>query len=112
MMAEADTFNTGEMKDALADVTNQDAEAKKTEASALAREKGWVAPQGYNYDAYNASTTEEREAVGAASLLWASSAEKYEWSEEYGDIGPPHPDLEKVLFKNDYLNRAGVKFDQ
>jgi ATP-dependent RNA helicase DDX3X len=32
-------------------------------------------------------------------------------SEEYGDIGPPNPELEEMLFHNEYINRVGIKFE-
>jgi ATP-dependent RNA helicase DDX3X len=40
---------------ALNDVTNNATLAKNEEAHALARDKGWVEPQEFDYDAYNAS---------------------------------------------------------
>ncbi|KAF3482266.1 DEAD box helicase [Arthroderma uncinatum] len=73
------------------------------ESAALAREKGWVAPQRYNYDAYN--TLDKDEVVNA--LPWASNSAKYEWKEEYGDIGPPNEELEKMLFQDEYIPRVG-----
>ncbi|QSS64054.1 DEAD-box protein [Histoplasma capsulatum] len=36
----------------------------------------------------------------------------YEWKEEYGDVGPRNEELEKMLFHDEYLNRAGNKFDR
>ncbi|KAK2742946.1 hypothetical protein FQN57_005076 [Myotisia sp. PD_48] len=68
-------------------------------AAALAREKGWSEPQRYNYEAYNATTKDE--------LPWASSSAKYEWKEEYGDVGPPNEELEKMLFNDEYIPRVG-----
>ena|SRR5436190_5084002 len=82
------------------------------EAAALARQRGWVEPQQYNYEAYNASPKPDEEGNGSDLPEWAANAVKYEWNESYGDIGPPDPKLEEMLFRNEYLNRAGIKFDQ
>ena len=91
-----------------------------------------IKPVAYDYSVYNASGPEEREAAerGIAERLaaeaqaaaeadqftseiplWASGAAKYEWKEEYGDIGPPHPELEKQLFKDQFINRIGPQFN-
>ena len=91
-----------------------------------------IKPVEYDYSVYNASGPEEREAAErgiterlaaeaqAASEadqytssvpLWASGAAKYEWQEDYGDIGPPHPELEKQLFKDQFINRIGPQFN-
>ena len=95
-------------------------------AAQLAREKGWVVPVNYDYQAYNA-TLEERIAAQAKAAeggdfaengvtaqeapAWASNAEKYEWNDEFGDVGPAFPALEAQLFKNDLINRVGLQFD-
>ncbi|KAK2850683.1 hypothetical protein FQN49_005424 [Arthroderma sp. PD_2] len=73
------------------------------ESAAMAREKGWVVPQRYNYDAYNTLNKDEV----ADALPWASNSAKYEWKEEYGDIGPPNEELEQMLFKDEYIPRVG-----
>ncbi|KAI5289115.1 hypothetical protein KEM54_004390 [Ascosphaera aggregata] len=44
--------------------------------------------------------------------LWASSAAKYEWKEEYGDVGPRNEALEKILFHSDLISRAGTAFER
>ncbi|MCJ1392912.1 hypothetical protein MMC18_005784 [Xylographa bjoerkii] len=84
-----------------------------------------IKPVEYDYNMYNATTREEREAAEAKLAerlsntnitddeftadvpLWASNAVKYEWNDEFGDVGPPHPELEKQLFRDRYINRAG-----
>ncbi|KAI5296682.1 hypothetical protein KEM52_000006 [Ascosphaera acerosa] len=43
---------------------------------------------------------------------WASSAAKYEWREEFGDVGPRNEALEKMLFHSDLISRAGASFDK
>ncbi|EEH18325.1 hypothetical protein PABG_00888 [Paracoccidioides brasiliensis Pb03] len=82
------------------------------EAVALAREKGWAPPQHCDYDAY---TGEPKPADGGdATELpgWASSAARYEWKEEYGDVGPRNEELEEMLFRNELINRVGNHFDR
>ncbi|KAL4884768.1 DEAD/DEAH box RNA helicase [Aspergillus karnatakaensis] len=96
------------MRDALADVTNT-----QTEASAIAREKGWVAPEGYDYEKYTAAPPGEKtgEDLQEDESLpqWAANAAKYEWKDEYGDVGPENPQLEEQLFRSEFINRTGLK---
>lgn len=88
----------------LEDMSNvADALPEAEEAAAMAREKGWVVPQRYNYEAYNALNRDDY----ADALPWASNSAKYEWKEEYGDIGPPNEELEQMLFKDEYIPRVG-----
>lgn len=88
----------------LEDMSNvTDALPEAEEAAAMAREKGWVVPQRYNYEAYNALNRDDY----ADALPWASNSAKYEWKEEYGDIGPPNEELEQMLFKDEYIPRVG-----
>ena len=42
---------------------------------------------------------------------WASSAQRYEWQDEYGVVAPPMPELEKQLFDHELIMRAGANFD-
>ena len=100
----------------LADVENSMATAsiKDEVTSQRAREHGWVEPQKFDYETYNAGSREEREAAEQAREVpaWASNAVKYEWSGEYGDIGPEHPELERELFKDQYKMQSGIEFDK
>jgi ATP-dependent RNA helicase DDX3X len=77
---------------------------------------GWAQKQSYDYDEYNKSTKElldETPGEGASSVRdWASNAAKYEWSDEYGDVGPHFPELEKQLFGSEYHVRAGIQFEK
>lgn len=104
----------GDMGTVLNDVANTANNltlAKNEEAHTLAREKGWAEPQEFDYNAYNASG----KAAGAVELVkddWAHNAEKYEWKEEYGEVGPQSQALEDQLFRSDFINRRGVKFDE
>ena len=110
----ANGFDMEEMGTNLTDITNvanNTAPAKNEEAHTLAREKGWVEPQKYDYGAYNASGRSV--AAGEVSKGgWSHNAEKYEWKEEYGDVGPPSEALEAQLFRSEFINRQGLKFDK
>lgn len=110
-----DTFDTNDMSTALSDVSNRKSNMN-SEAAAVAREKGWVEPQGYDYAKYNAAAPQQKpaeasDAVNSDEPEWAANAAKYEWSEEFGDVGPPNPELEKMLFHNEFINRVGLKFE-
>ncbi|KAL2219236.1 DEAD/DEAH box RNA helicase [Thermoascus aurantiacus ATCC 26904] len=107
-----DAFDTTDMSNALNDVTNKKGNMN-IEAAAIAREKGWVPPQGYDYSKYTNATPLQKPVEGddQEEPEWAAKAAKYEWSEEFGDVGPPNPELEKMLFHNEYINRAGLKFE-
>lgn len=83
------------------------------EAATLARDKGWTEPEKYDYSRYASPT--ENSAAGNPSYdatPWASDARKYEWKEEYGEVGPEDEELEKMLYRHELINRAGVKFDK
>ncbi|KAI9841281.1 MAG: hypothetical protein M1837_000817 [Sclerophora amabilis] len=77
-------------------------------------EHGWAPKTEYDYKIYNASSREEKEAIeaGTNASTWASNAEKYEWQDEFGEVGPAVPTLEKKLFGNDDLVRSGDEFQK
>ncbi|KAJ5118951.1 hypothetical protein N7448_010657 [Penicillium atrosanguineum] len=43
---------------------------------------------------------------------WACNAKCYEWSDEFGDVGPKNEELEKQLFNADNMTRAGLQLDR
>ena len=106
----------------LGDVTNTLANTSLNGVDGTAKE--WSAPEKYDYKLYNASTREEREAaekeakqrdaMGGATTedvpAWAASAARYEWSDDFGDIGPRDEKLEKILFHGAHINRRGMEF--
>lgn len=102
-----------------AEMTGDTSEAKPAagspqtneEAAEEARKKGWTAPTQYDYTKYNAAPPKEGEAQDDQPE-WAGTAAKYEWSDEYGDIGPPNKELEQMLFHGDYINRTGLKIEK
>ena len=71
------------------------------------RDAGWVEPQKYDYETYNANPKELATQLDLPS--WAANAAKYEWSDEYGDIGPAHPELEKMLFGTEFHVTEGME---
>jgi ATP-dependent RNA helicase DDX3X len=42
---------------------------------------------------------------------WAANAARYEWKDEYGDVGPRVPELEERLFRDEHILRKGNCFD-
>ena len=113
---------------ALADVTRKVANIQVDEdAIKRVRDAQWVEPQKFDYNTYNAGPREKGSAVPAAEVeanpnefmnsetnvsgpIWATNAMKYEWSEEYGDVGPRHEGLEKMLFHDEHKMNKGNEF--
>jgi ATP-dependent RNA helicase DDX3X len=69
----------------------------------VARDKGWTERVPYAY-AELSNDKDHRD--------WAGVAVRYEWKDEYGDIGPAVPELEEQLFRSDLMSRAGDKLDE
>jgi ATP-dependent RNA helicase DDX3X len=109
-----DSFDVSGMDNALKDITEAQ-NAKKAEAASTARMKGWVAPEGYDYTKYNDPSTKPAEDTEPEQQLpqdfpeWAANAAKYEWKDEYGDVGPANLELEAMLFRSEFINRTGLK---
>ncbi|PYH47814.1 DEAD/DEAH box helicase [Aspergillus saccharolyticus JOP 1030-1] len=105
-------FDMAPLSTALDDVANNQAN-KENDASNIARAKGWVAPESYDYGKYTTTgpTTEQPTGNAAGNDIpeWAANAAKYEWKDEYGDVGPEIPELEEMLFRSEFINRAGLK---
>lgn len=90
------------------------------------RHSDWIKQSGhatriaYNYAQYNMTEAERRAAEGDGPTLapgdvlqdegWASNAVVYEYSDEFGDVGPAHPELEKQLFGSDVHVTTGIDF--
>lgn len=113
------SFETAGMASALPDVSNGDntratGPPKDQEAFDTARQVGWVAPEGYNYNSSNVanSTAESAAFPQNGQPQWAHQAAKYEWKEEYGAVGPALPELEKQLFGDNYISRRGANMDK
>lgn len=118
------------------------AEKAARDAAAIAEAEkqfnaGWGKPLAYDYGRYTLPTSTpandaERKLPAVASVnltkhalnssdpttendnlpIWASNAKKYEWSDEYGDVGPIFRDLELQLFHSEHINRTGIAFDK
>ncbi|EXJ78698.1 hypothetical protein A1O1_09100 [Capronia coronata CBS 617.96] len=110
------------MADAIAEAANttgaQIDQRTKEQRLEDAQRAGWCAPQPFKYGPEvpepGANGTNGEEGGTAEDAYkptpWAHDAEKYEWQEEYGEVGPRHEELEKELFRGEYINRAGDKF--
>lgn len=72
-------------------------------AQKVARDKGWTEPVPFEY-AELANSKDHRD--------WAGIAVRYEWKDEYGDVGPAVPELEDQLFRGELIARAGAKLDE
>ncbi|KAF3390306.1 ATP-dependent RNA helicase ded1 [Penicillium rolfsii] len=66
------------------------------------RDAGWMNPVPYGYENFNDGN----------SVYWEGMAPRYEWNDEYGDIGPRNEELEKQLFNEEFMPRAGLRFDE
>ncbi|EAA60033.1 hypothetical protein AN9445.2 [Aspergillus nidulans FGSC A4] len=116
-MDDTSNFVVSTVRDALADVTNVQ-NTKNIEVSALAREKGRVEPKDYDYEKYVTVIPSEKPAEKGENYQdeqsfpeWAANAVKYEWNDEYGDVGPENPHLEEQLFRAEFINRTGLKIE-
>ena len=72
-----------------------------------AREKGWAEPPKYDYEMLQRASKPTEENVDANVPEWAANAIKYEWKEDYGDLGPEHPQLEEILFRDAHKMKRG-----
>ncbi|KAH9863379.1 hypothetical protein IAQ61_009656 [Plenodomus lingam] len=82
--------------------------ARREEAAAnlaRAKEAGWNNQLPFEYDKILGGTPAEDDTRDGA--LWLSDAAVYEWDDEFGDVAPTNPELEKVLFEEQNLQRAG-----
>ena len=99
---------------ALTDVTNAMASTNvDAEAVKRVQDAQWAKPSKYDYDTYNANPRDQPMAPGEVEEgvpTWAANATKYEWSDEFGDVGPEHPALEKLLFGDEHTMKKGGEF--
>ena len=100
--------------------SNPDAAANE----AAARQHGWGKPAPYDYGMFTASpaaprpdvegatANDDAEAAEARPLFtedvpaWGANSARYEWKEEYGDVGPAFKLLEDQLFGTTRPERA------
>ena len=91
----------------MATATDPAAARKEQQAADLARaqDAGWNNPVPFQYETVVGGTPAEDETRDTA--VWLSDAAIYQWDDEFGDVGEPNPELEKMLFDDQYLQRAG-----
>ena len=99
------------------DATNKPSTKEDTgEFGRRAREHGWVPPVKYDYDAYNATRESREKSEDAMDTIgvptWAANAARYEWLDEYGDVGPSLPALEKELYRDEHAMKTGQLLDR
>lgn len=101
----------------LADVTNKvNGLVVNEEAKQRVKDAHWAEPQKFDYDAYNADPKDQRLPVLTEGTedeeipTWAANATKYEWSDDYGDVGPVHKALEVMLFGSEHQMKEGDQF--
>ncbi len=103
----------------LADITNKvNNLLSKAEEAQRVKDAHWAEPQKFDYDTYNASSKDQRPAAPAEGgeaddpPTWAANATKYEWSDEYGEVGPKHEALEHQLFGGEHQMEQGTEFSK
>jgi ATP-dependent RNA helicase DDX3X len=78
---------------------------KQAEDLARAKEAGWSNPIPFKYDTVVGGEPVPDETRDSAP--WLSDAAVYQWDDEFGDVGERNPELEKMLFEDTNLQRAG-----
>lgn len=69
---------------------------------------GWDEPEPQDYARLAAlRSTRADELENVAQEMWNSASGKYEWSDEYGNVGPEIPELEAQLFDRQYAPSVG-----
>lgn len=66
---------------------------------AKAAEAGWAEKVPFDYQEYQRQ--------GGDFADWHATGMVYEWSDEYGDVAPEIPQLEAILFGNDFRVKQG-----
>ena len=105
---------------ALADVTNKvsNMQFKNEEAMDRVKEAKWGDRQEYDYAKYTAAPNDKTSTASISDLptadapTWAANAAKYEWTEDYGDVGPAHDELEKMLFGDEHKMEQGSELSK
>ncbi|CAI0651613.1 unnamed protein product, partial [Colletotrichum noveboracense] len=92
------SFSVGEMEAALP-------AASEKPVALDAEGKEWSKPETYNYE-------EMAQSGPIENGNWEGNAAIYEWDEEYGEVGPQHPELELMLFGDPATRRdhSGLDF--
>lgn len=89
------------------------AEARKLQQAEdlkRAKDAGWNDPTPFKYEAA-APEGEVDQPDNRDSAPWLSDAAVYQWDDEFGEVGEPQPELEKMLFADDNIQRRGGNFN-
>ncbi|KAF2502944.1 ATP-dependent RNA helicase DED1 [Lophium mytilinum] len=76
----------------------------KAAALERAKQHGWAEPIPYNY-----STAEPSTGDSGPEPAWLSDSAKYEWTDEFGDVGPANKSLEQELYHGEFIMKEGFK---
>jgi ATP-dependent RNA helicase DDX3X len=82
------------------------------EANKKARDHKWVDKTEYDYNRYNPKDKNAPPSDSVDLPSWASNAVKYEWQDEWGDVGPRVAELEAELFDLEFLHRKGHNYNK
>jgi len=107
MSDQGDNMAMDDIKQSLSIIDPHSSSFDKEAALRHAKEKGWTEPVPYNYSTTGAQDAAE-DAFTHPEAAWLSDAVRYEWSDEYGEVGPANPDLEQKLFYSEKSVKAGA----
>lgn len=79
---------------------------KEQEALDLARvkEAGWTSLAPDHHDIVGGGPVQDED---RDNIPWLSEAAIYQWDDDFGEVGEPNPELERMLFHDEFLLRAG-----
>ena len=103
---------------ALADVTNKVVNIQVNEqALERVKEANWGARQEYDYAKYTEGPRDKPAPASEGDMrgnppTWAANAAKYEWDDEYGDVGPEHDELKQMLFGDEHKMEQGQELSK
>jgi len=84
-----------------------DARAKQlVEDLQKAKEAGWNNPIPFNYETVTGGEA-NADAPHPADASWLSDAAVYEWQDDFGTVAPRNEELERQLFEDPDMQRAG-----
>ena len=115
-LEELDTTSPGMTSPVPEETTNiatdaNGADDNKVDAAEKARAHGFVERVPYDYSIYTSGRNDAEGGATSAAPAWLADAAVYEWLDEYGEVGPPIPELEMDLFGSDYRMQSGPKLD-
>ena len=104
---------------ALAVITNKAANIQVNEqALERVKEAKWGARQEYDYAKYTEGPRDKTAPASEGDTpqgnppTWAANAAKYEWDDEYGDVGPEHDELKQMLFGDEHKMEQGQELSK